>query len=263
MDTPRRIMLVDGSDATRKMVGQLLRKQLKDVEVVCFHTAREALGTLKLEHFDLISTALALPDMDGMAFTDELRKIGGHESTPVIVVSGDAAGLKGGEDSEVTAFFDKSRGIKALVEFIADHLPAGNGGSAGTMPENPRVLYVEDSLTAAMAVKRILGKHGVEAVHVMTAEEALELLQGSEPFDLLVSDLFLPGRMSGADLVRQIRHGLKLDGQALPILMITVDGSGEAEYRKLLDSGANDYVTKPLAEATFVDKLTTLLSATA
>ena len=259
MDAPRKVMLVDGSDATRKMVGQLLRKQLEAVDVVCFHSAREALATLKLEHFDLISTALALPDMDGLAFTEALRGINDHADTPVIVVSGDAAGRQQGDESEITAFFDKSLGIKALVDFIADHLPDG-GNAEAPEPETARVLYVEDSLTAAMAVKRILDQRRMEATHVMTAEEALELLSRGERYDLLVSDLFLPGRMSGADLVRRVRHGLHLGADDLPILMITVDGSGEAEYARLLESGANDYVTKPLSETVFVDKLAALLA---
>ena len=262
MDSPRRIMLVDGSDATRKMVGQLLRKQAQDLDVICFHSAREALAHLKLEHFDLISTALSLPDMDGLDFTHKLRELNGHAKTPVIVVSGDASHHAEAGHEEVTDFFDKSKGIQALVGFIVAHLPAGDTGKAAppAAPAQPaRVLYVEDSLTAAMAVKRMLDKHGIEVVHVMTAEEALERLKAGEQYALVMSDLFLPGRMSGGDLVRQIRHALKFTADALPILMVTVGGNTEAEVAKLLQTGANDYVTKPLAESLLLEKLGALM----
>lgn len=248
-------MLVDGSDATRKMVSRLLRKQLPDVDSQCFHSAREALATLTLEHFDLISTALVLPDMDGMAFTEALRGVNGHEATPVIVISGDADGRQTEQRSEITAFFDKSRGIKALVDFIAEHLPASSA-----LPDNPRVLYVEDSITAAMAVKRSLDTQGIAADHVMTAEEALERLTAGEQYHLLITDLFLPGRLSGMDLVRRIRHGLHLGPDLLPVLMITLEGDSEADYRRLLEGGANDYVVKPLSDTVFMDRIRALLA---
>lgn len=258
-------MLVDGSDATRKMVGQLLRKQLEGVDIQCFHSAREALATLTLEHFDLISTALVLPDMDGMVFTEALRGVNGHETTPVIVISGDAAGRLDEQQSDITAFFDKSRGIKALVDFIADHLPAADGGQAPAppLPENPRVLYVEDSVAAAKTVKRLLDAQGITADHVMTAEEALERLDAGEAYDLLITDQFLPGRLSGTDLVRRIRHGLHLGPDLLPVLVITLEGSSEADYRRLLEGGACDYITKPLAEGLLQDKLLALLATRA
>ena len=259
-------MLVDGSDATRKMVGQLLRKQLEGVDIQCFHSAREALATLTLERFDLISTGLMLPDMDGMAFTTALRGINGHASTPVIVISGDAAGRQGEQPSGITAFFDKSQGIKALVDFIADHLPAADGAPAAVpsdtpLPASSRVLYVEDSMAAAKSVKRLLDSHGLSADHVMTAEEALERLDAGEAYDLLITDQFLPGRLSGTDLVRRIRHGLHLGPDLLPVLMITLEGSNEADLQRLLDGGANDYITKPLAEGLLLDKLTALLTS--
>lgn len=256
-------MLVDGSDATRKMVSQLLHRQLAGVDVQCFHRAREALATLTLDHFDLIGTALALPDMDGMAFTKALRGVNGHATTPVIVISGDAAGRQDEQQSDITAFFDKSQGIKALVDFIADHLPAADGGQAPAppLPEHPRVLYVEDSVAAAKTVKRLLDAQGIAADHVMTAEEALERLAAGEAYNLLITDQFLPGRLSGTDLVRRIRHGLHLGPDLLPVLVITLEGGREAELQHLLDDGACDYITKPLAEGLLLDKLRALLAA--
>lgn len=259
MVTPKRIMLVDGSDATRKMVGQLLRKRIAGVEVISVSNAREALAQLKYEHYDLITTALALPDLDGLEFISRLRAISRYASTPVIVVSGDASARQQSQDGAggATSYFDKSMGIKQLVSFIEDALPI--------QCSQKRVLYVEDSVTAAMVVRRILDRQNLDVVHTMTAEEALDHLRkvgatGPGSFDIVISDLFLKGRMSGTDLVRQIRHTLEYSPKTLPVLMITVEGGSKSDYAKLLASGANDYVTKPLLEQHFISRLKSLLA---
>ncbi|HHJ11635.1 MAG TPA: response regulator, partial [Chromatiales bacterium] len=182
----RKIMLVDGSDAARKMVSALLERQIGDVQVVGFDNAREALASLKVQRYDLIASALVLPDMDGLEFVRKIRRLGNHTATPIIVVSGDAAqreDLQHGYEKGVTGFFDKGQGLQALVDYIETFLPKVTGASG-------RVLYVEDSLTAATVLKQLMQKHGLQVVHVTSAEEALDLIrevgaEGPGSFDII------------------------------------------------------------------------------
>jgi CheY-like chemotaxis protein len=255
----RKIMLVDGSEATRKMVAALLHKQLDNVDVHGFNNASEALASLKIQRYDLIATALILPDLDGIEFVQRIRRLGNHTATPIIVVSGDTDNrdefqthFKG-----VTGHFDKSQGLQSLVDYLETFLPKVTGASG-------RVLYIEDSMVAATAVKRVMEKHGLQVVHTMTAEEALDLIkevgaEGSNSFDIIVSDVYLKGDMSGPDLIRSIRNELNYTREMMPALLITVDGQEEAEYAKLLACGANDYVTKPVTEEIFIARLNSLL----
>jgi CheY-like chemotaxis protein len=255
----RKIMLVDGSEATRKMVAALLSRQLENVDVDGFNNAREALASLKIKRYDLIATALILPDMDGIEFVQTIRRLGNHTATPIIVVSGDTDNrdefqthFKG-----VTGHFDKSQGLQSLVDYLETFLPKVTGASG-------RILYIEDSMVAATAVKRVMEKHGLQVVHTMTAEEALDLIkevgaEGSNSFDIIVSDVYLKGDMSGPDLIRSIRNELNYTREMMPSLLITVDGQEEAEYAKLLACGANDYVTKPVIEEIFIARLNSLL----
>lgn len=252
-------MLVDGSEATRKMVAALLHKQLDNVDVHGFNNASEALASLKIQRYDLIATALILPDLDGIEFVQRIRRLGNHTATPIIVVSGDTDNrdefqthFKG-----VTGHFDKSQGLQSLVDYLETFLPKVTGASG-------RVLYIEDSMVAATAVKRVMEKHGLQVVHTMTAEEALDLIkevgaEGSNSFDIIVSDVYLKGDMSGPDLIRSIRNELNYTREMMPALLITVDGQEEAEYAKLLACGANDYVTKPVIEEIFIARLNSLL----
>ncbi|MDX1335526.1 MAG: response regulator [Gammaproteobacteria bacterium] len=252
-------MLVDGSEATRKMVAALLHKQLENVDVDGFNNASEALASLKIQRYDLIATALILPDLDGIEFVQRIRRLGNHTATPIIVVSGDTDNrdefqthFKG-----VTGHFDKSQGLQSLVDYLETFLPKVTGASG-------RILYIEDSMVAATAVKRVMEKHGLQVVHTMTAEEALDLIkevgaEGSNSFDIIVSDVYLKGDMSGPDLIRSVRNELNYTREMMPALLITVDGQEEAEYAKLLACGANDYVTKPVIEEIFIARLNSLL----
>jgi CheY-like chemotaxis protein len=258
-NTIRKIMLVDGSDATRKMVSALLKKQIGNLEVTGFDNGKEALANLKLQRYDLIVTALVLKDMDGVECVHRIRQLGNHTATPVIVVSGDAEQRDDirGYDQGVTGYFDKSEGLQALVEYLETFLPKVTGASG-------RVLYVEDSMVAAMAVKKIMESHGLQVIHTTSGEEALNLIrefgvEGTNSFDIIVSDVFLKKEMMGPDLVRAVRNDLNYTKEMMPALLITVDGQEEAEYAKLLATGANDYVTKPVIEEIFIARLNSLL----
>lgn len=254
-------MLVDGSDATRRMVEHLLAKRVPGVHIESSPSAEQALARLAEERFDLISTALVLPDQDGLSFVRAVRALGNHHWTPIIVVSGDAdrCSQEEGYTAGVTAFIDKADGLNALVEFIHIYLDRAGHPVA-------RVLYVEDSPTAAMQVRQALELDNLDVVHLMSAEEAFEMLKRSgihppEGFDILVTDILLKGRMSGSDLVRTIRHELGYSSEEFPALLVTVEGSTADEYQRLLSSGGNAIVTKPLNIKAFLAQINALVTA--
>ena len=102
-----------------------------------------------------------------------------------------------------------------------------------------RVLVVEDDLEIRSLLQSSLGVEGFQVQTAVTVSEASALLKHSLP-DLVLLDLGLPDG-DGADLVRQVRrkHGL-------PILVVSARHQ-EAEKVKLLDAGADDYLTKPFS----------------
>src|SRR5581483_962753 len=80
---------------------------------------------------------------------------------------------------------------------------------------------------------------GLEVVHVSSAESALEKLESERP-DVIVLDNHLPG-MTGNEFCREIR--LNVNTRAIPVLMLTSEGSDAAQMQGLA-SGADDYVVK-------------------
>lgn len=103
-----------------------------------------------------------------------------------------------------------------------------------------RVLVVEDEPKIASAVRQALENDEHVVSVAATGEEGFYLAQTS-PFDLLVLDIMLPGR-DGIEIMGKLRRL----GQRTPILLLTSRDTVEDRVRGL-DSGADDYLSKPFA----------------
>jgi signal transduction histidine kinase/HPt (histidine-containing phosphotransfer) domain-containing protein len=104
-----------------------------------------------------------------------------------------------------------------------------------------RVLYIEDNLTSMKLVELLVRGPEIEFVGKTTAAEGLAAAREERP-DLILLDLELPDR-SGEDVLRELRAEPAL--RAVPIVMLS--GVAEREsVRRLLEAGADDYLTKPI-----------------
>jgi two-component system response regulator ResD len=106
-----------------------------------------------------------------------------------------------------------------------------------------RILIVEDDLTVAEVVVDYLRHAGLEPRHAVDGQAALEIAAAWQP-DLVVLDLMLPGA-SGLEVCQRLRE--ERHAQApLPVIMLTALGE-ESDRVRGLESGADDYVTKPFS----------------
>ena len=252
-DTPR-VMVVDGSKLARKMIEQLLRTELPGMEFIGCENGAQAKEALMNGAVNLVTTALALPDMDGIDLVKYIREYTPQAYIPVIVVSGNVQErLESRELSDdVTDYFDKSLGFGALATFIRGYVKPEDvpGGE---------VLYIEDSRVVAVATRRMMEKHGLQVTHVVSVEDALERLKvfhedGTPPPDVLLSDVYLKGELTGADLLVKVRNEIGYNKAELPIIVMTGD-SDPKNQGELLRAGANDLVVKPIEERALITKL--------
>jgi len=253
-DAPR-IMVVDGSKLVRRLIGDVLRRELPNVEVVGCSGLAEAGAALQAAEVDLVTTALVLPDGDGLQLARAVRAAAGQRYVPVIVVSGDAqARLEARSFTEdVTDYFDKADGHQALAAFIRGYV------QPQPIPD-AHVLYVEDSRTVAIATTRMLQAQQMRVTHVPSVEDALEFLRaraaaGDAPgVDLVLTDVYLKGDLDGRDLLRAVREEFGHGKRRLPVLVMTGDANPDNQST-LLREGANDLVLKPIEERLLVTKV--------
>jgi len=117
-----------------------------------------------------------------------------------------------------------------------------------------RILVVEDEDALGVLLDYNLQAAGFEPVIVRDGDEALLRLR-EEPFDLAILDWMLPGT-SGIEICRRIRA--MPETRALPVIMLTARGEEEDRVRGL-DTGADDYVTKPFSVSELLARIRAIL----
>jgi DNA-binding response OmpR family regulator len=113
-----------------------------------------------------------------------------------------------------------------------------------------KILIVDDATTVVMMHKLILSREGFEILTARDGQEGFDTALAAKP-DLILMDVMMPN-LGGIDAVRLLRG--HEETKAIPVIMVTTRGEAESVSRGL-DSGATDYVTKPVDGAELVAKV--------
>lgn len=137
---------------------------------------------------------------------------------------------------------------RALLDLLGPGLFEAPAASATDAPRAPRLLCVDDNPANLLLVQTLLGDLGAEVCAVDSGYAALHRVQQAhEAFDLVFMDVQMPG-MNGREATEAIRQWESEQGLApLPIVALTAHALG-SEKRALLQSGMDDYLTKPISE---------------
>jgi len=116
------------------------------------------------------------------------------------------------------------------------------------------ILVVEDEPGIQQVLKFNLNQHGHDVLVAADAEAAMQLLRSALP-DLILLDWMLPGQ-SGIDLIQRIRADGRLKG--IPVIMLTARAE-ERDKIQGLDTGADDYITKPFSPRELMARIKAVL----
>jgi two-component system phosphate regulon response regulator PhoB len=114
----------------------------------------------------------------------------------------------------------------------------------------PRVMIVEDEAPLVTLLRYNLEKEGFEVSEAGDGEEALVQIAERKP-DVVLLDWMLP-LVSGIEVCRQLRRAPQ--SRTLPIIMLTARGE-EGDKVRGLNSGADDYITKPFSPSELVARV--------
>ena len=137
---------------------------------------------------------------------------------------------------------------RRLMTMAPDSAPADRQNS------QLRVLVVEDDQHIRELVLLHLGLEGFKTAASGDGAEGLQMAR-SEPFDLIILDIMLPG-LDGVTVTRAIRREPHM--KDVPILMLTARRE-ESDKVNGLESGADDYLTKPFGVREFIARVRALL----
>ncbi len=121
-------------------------------------------------------------------------------------------------------------------------------------PSKPLVLVVEDEAALATMLRYNLEKQGFRVEEAADGQEALTRIAETQP-DLVLLDWMLPA-MSGLEVCRQIRR--RPSTKDLPVIMVTARTEDQDAVRGL-NTGADDYITKPFSTEALIARMRALL----
>lgn len=116
-----------------------------------------------------------------------------------------------------------------------------------------RILIVEDEHKIAQALKKALEQESYSVDLSFDGDDGYAMIT-TEPYDLAIIDWMLPGKYDGINIIKTVRK----EGIKIPILLLTAK-STISNRKNGLDSGADDYLTKPFALEELLARVRALL----
>jgi signal transduction histidine kinase/CheY-like chemotaxis protein/HAMP domain-containing protein len=137
--------------------------------------------------------------------------------------------------------------LALFLHRVGADLPERRRSVVRAVTEDPglrgkKVLIVDDDVRNVFAVTALLEAHGMTAVYAENGRRGLELLAGTPGIDLVLMDVMMP-EMDGYETMRAIRR--MPQHERLPIIALTAKAM-KGDREKCVESGASDYVTKPV-----------------
>lgn len=117
-----------------------------------------------------------------------------------------------------------------------------------------QVLVIEDELEIRELISLLLLRQGFQVQQCESAMEAAKILQTKRHFDLIIVDWMLP-ELSGIDFIKKLRE---VEKNKIPILMVTAKTEAQ-DIIQGLESGADDYITKPFETSVFIARAKALI----
>jgi HAMP domain-containing protein/signal transduction histidine kinase/CheY-like chemotaxis protein len=252
----KRLLVVEDNDIERDSIVELLAHD--DVEVSAAATGAEALGVLSASAFDCCVVDLRLPDMTGFELLETMQNNAALRDLPTVVFTGkeltpeEEARLKVVAKSVVLKdvqsmerLFDETalflhRVVSGLPQSKREMIERLHGSNDAL--RHRRVLIVDDDIRNIFALTSILENHEMDVLTALNGRQAIEIVQRTPDLSMVLMDIMMP-EMDGYQTIREIRNDPQF--RTLPILALTAKAM-KGDREKCLQSGASDYIAKPV-----------------
>jgi CheY-like chemotaxis protein/HPt (histidine-containing phosphotransfer) domain-containing protein len=250
----RRLLVVEDNATNQRLIKHRAEQWGMTVETAA--NSRETFGRLNQSAaFDVVLLDLQLPDMDGLALADEIRKQPYGRYLPLILLSGvrlrsddarpSAMGIsvfvhKPVRPGQLLDALCRAMSLQVQREKKSASAPVLDVNFARRLPL--RVLMADDNAINQKVGLSVLQKLGYRADVANNGTEVMRALE-QKPYDVLFLDVQMP-EMDGLECVRQICSRWTRDKRPVVIAMTGNALMGDRE--KCLAAGMDDYISKPV-----------------
>ncbi len=251
----KQLLVVEDDEVQR---GHILRTIGNgDVETTCVASGRAALKAVAERDFDCLILDLGLPDMDGLAVLEQIRK-DWPRRLPVIVYT--AKDLSSAEETKLSKIAASVivKGPHSVARLLDDSalflhrpvtaLPEDKQKLLASLRQREpllagrKVLIVDDDIRNIFSLASVLEQHQIEVLHAENGRDAMSILERTPEIDLVLMDVMMPD-MDGYETMRSIRARDRF--AKLPIVAITAKAM-KGDREKCIQAGASDYAAKPV-----------------
>jgi PAS domain S-box-containing protein len=261
-----KVLIVDDNASSRSILQNMLvsRGIMADVAV----DGAEALGMVGEQiDYDLVVIDHNMPSINGLELVRIMREMPGFTTTGQAFIilhnSSDSSSIyEGYKELGIRSIFVKPVKMSQLFEAIehanspeGDLAYAGDSAKQGELHVLHRrytIMVAEDNevnMTLASAILSIC-LPDAEVIKAVDGNEAVQAFKDTKP-DLVFMDIQMPGRSGyeAASAIREIEAETSGNGSHIPIIALTA-GTVKGERERCLDSGMDEYITKPFIAET-------------
>ena len=255
-----KLLIVDDNEINRFMLTQACEKW----GMICKNASSgsEALSLIeKNEIFHIALLDMAMPEMDGITLSKEIRK-SGHTFPMFLLTSIDKI-FSRRDLKDFNGYLIKPVKLSSLYNKLIETV-TGKTGSASKLPDKPyfdpglaekyplTILLVEDNIVNQQVLLSMIGKMGYLADVAWNGIEAIESLH-RQPYDLLFMDVEMP-EMDGLTATSLIRKEFSSEKQ--PCIIAMTAKVFREDVKKCFDAGMDYYLGKPVQVKDLVKVLT-------
>jgi signal transduction histidine kinase/HAMP domain-containing protein/DNA-binding response OmpR family regulator len=264
MARPVRTLLVVEKDSARRAA---IMNTLKGGELDAVSSASEALAALHGRPYQGIVLDLDLPEMDGIALLQEIRRDPTLAGIPAVVYTAhalDSATEDRLKRLDVTVVAENGSTLDRLTQDTAQflhrvktglpenkHVAPKQAGPSGQPLKGKQALIVDDDARNLFALTGLLESHDMKVVTAESGQDAIARLNDTADIDIVLMDIMMPD-MDGYQTMQKIRSDPRF--KDLPIIALTAKAM-KGDREKCLAAGASDYASKPVDSAQLLSQL--------
>ena len=250
------LLIINGDEKETEEIVKAIAAD--DIKITTAKTIKQALPQLQKKPFDSLIIDSSLADLSEITALKAMNDQKSWQNIPVIIHSNKKPTKK--EEAQFNRFAtmvitkDKEW-LKRTEDQVALFLHRVHN----TLPEKARndieqyrlsmdvlkdkkVLIVDDDVRNLFALTTALERFKIKALNAESGKEAIHILENTDDIDMVLMDIMMPD-MDGYETMKQIRKNKK--NEDITIIAVTAKAM-KGDRQKCIESGASDYITKPV-----------------
>jgi CheY-like chemotaxis protein len=258
------VLIVDDNATNRRILKEQIQSWgCKSVEASSGEKALVLLNSSPtVRRFDLILMDFHMPGMDGLATLEAIRTIPANENVPVVLLTSVCVRptLESMQALGFATVLSKPIRQSHLRNTLLEVVGAASGQATVDVEVEARevidlglkILLAEDNAVNELVATQRLEMWGCEVEAVSNGVEALRALESGD-YDVVLMDVQMP-EMDGFEATARLREREMTTGVHVPVIAMTAHAM-QGDRERCLDSGMDDYLSKPLNAEEMLAKL--------